>query len=383
MHIYFRRAACLLLSVMLFIPTVLTVGAYEKGDAYHKDLSTWIQNEDRREYVEMMLDYYIRTDSMVRDALDGGFAAVFLFDGCSDNMDDRELSDLSYYRVSGICIVIKKDETGQLRMLYFNDRCSTIPDHPLKYGAWQLPKVGSVGPATVCDGTYQLYSVYHKGRYEALNARTEYYDAKLDAVYMVPEGYVVSRATEINVHTRTSNHVLSSGMWSAGCPLVGGGESWEFWKLMYAVYYTSFDEFELDTFVGSLTVDRQALRHEMYTLYEDPDAVDRILEHSRSVQPEGYLEKCAEVESYALEKVMAAGRETELMTLPCSNETDARSRQVTSIAKWEKVTLLRCLTNTQGNRWYQVQFGEENGYVYAGDLVNRGWLARLMDWLKG
>ena len=70
------------------------------------------------------------------------------------------------------------------------------------------------------------------------------------------------------------------------------------------------------------------------------------------------------------------------MTLPCSNATDARSRQVTSIDKWETVTLLRCLTNTQGNRWYQVQLGEETGYVYAGDLVNRGWLARLMDWLR-
>ena len=218
------RLAALVLSLILLFPVIPTGSAYVQGEPFRLDLSRWIENEQRREYVQMMLDYYIRTDPMVRSALDGGFSAVFLFDGCSDNLDDPVLSDLSYYRVSGICVVIKQDGVGNLRMTYFNDDCSTIPDRPLAYGAWKLPKVGEVGPATVCDGTYQLYSVYHKGRYEALNARTEYYDAKVDAVYMTEEGFVPARATEINVHTRTGNHILTKAMWSAGCPLVGDGK---------------------------------------------------------------------------------------------------------------------------------------------------------------
>ena len=232
-----------LLSVCLVLATlaglVPRARAYEMGQACRQDLSAWIQDPERREYVEMMLDHYVRTDTMVRQALEGGFCAVFLFDGASDNMDEPALQDLSYYRVTGICVVLKVDAAGEVRMLYFNDNCSTIPDKPLEYGTWWLAEAGDVGPATICDGTYQIYSVRHKGKYEALHIRTEYYDPLVDAVYMNPEGYVTSRASEINIHTRTSNHISgSNSMWSAGCPLVGDGSSWEFWKLIYSTSYS-------------------------------------------------------------------------------------------------------------------------------------------------
>lgn len=377
----FRRMMCLVLCLFLLLPATPAGAAYERGEAYHQDLSAWIQNEERRSYVEMMLDYYIRTDSMVRNALDGGFAAVFLFDGCSDNMDDPVLSDLSYYRVSGVCVVIKKDASGQLKMLYVNDNCSTIPDRPLEYGAWSLPEVGAVGPATVCDGTYQLYSVYHKGKYEALHARTEYRDGTLDAVYMTPEGFTTARASEINVHTRTSNHTSGVGMWSAGCPLVGGGKDWEFWKLIYSVYYTSFDTFEVDTFVGTLTIDRQRLRRELYTLYKNPDAVDAFLTNSRQVQPERYLEECDTLESYGNGRTLRALRETSLMTLPCSNATDARSLEKAKIGEGQEVEAVGRIANTAGNTWYQVNINGENCYLYSGDVKKVNWFTRLLDWL--
>ena len=378
-----KRCLCLILAVLLLLCVVPAVFAYEIGDPYHKDLSTWIKNRQYREYVEMMLDYHLRNNEMVRQSLEGGFAAVFLFDGCSDNMDDPELSDLSYYRVSGVCVVLKLNEKGEPEMLYINDNCSTIPDRPLEYGAWRLPEVGDVGPATICDGTYQLYSVRHKGKYEALHVRTEYYDDRVDAVYMVPEGYVNARANEINVHTRTSNHTSSRGMWSAGCPLVGGGKTTEFWKLIYAAYYTTYDAFELDNFVGVLTVDRMPLRTELYTLYQDPDAVDKFLASSRAIQPGKYLLKCMDVVSYAESQRKKVAVDTAVMSLPCTNDADARSRQVLPLMEGMKLDVLGTIRNAQGNLWYRVDFDGQQGYVQQLHLKELGFIERFWDKLLG
>ena len=266
-------------------------------------------------------------------------------------------------------------------MIYFNDNCSTLPDKPLAYGSWSLPEVGEVGPATVCDGTYQLYSVYHRGQYEALHVRTEYTDPKVNAVYMIPGGFVPSRATEINVHTRTSNHVAGKGVWSAGCLLVGGGENWEFRRLIYTVYDTAFDTFETENFVGTLTIDRQKLRQWMYTLYENPDAVDYALANSRKVQPETYLRSCTEEDSFLLGKSMRVLRETRWMSLPCSNQTDARSLNWATLEPGEELTVTGSFRNTQGSLWYAVKMDGKTGYVYASDLEEWSWLSRLRQWL--
>lgn len=359
------------------------VRAYVPGQAYQKDLSTWIKNPEKREYVQMMLDHYVRTDTMVQQALEGGFAATFLFDGCSDNMDDPALQDLSYYRVTGICVVLKVDARGQIRMIYFNDNCSTIPDKPLEYGAWALPEVGDVGPATICDGTYQLYSVYHKGKYEALHVRTEYWDPLVDAVYMTPEGYVKSRASEINVHTRTSNHISgSNSMWSAGCPLVGDGDNWEFWKLVYATYDTTYGEtFEVDNFLGTLTVDRQAMREELGTLYRTKDAVDRILTNSRNAKPEKYLLSCSDKDSYKRPVSKLVVKDTTLMTLPCSNATDARSLPVKTVKAETVLEVKGSLRNAVGNKWFEVEADGQRCYVYSGHMEKDSWVDWLFDTL--
>lgn len=369
-----KKGIALLLAAVLLLALSTAATAAETEVGFHKDLSSWIHNAQYREYVEMMLDYHVRTNKMVQQALDGGFAAVFFFDGCSDNMDDPELSDLSYYRVSGVCVVLKKEESGQIKLVYCNDNCSTIPDRPLEYGAWRLADVGQVGPATVFDGTYQLYSVRHKGEYEALHVRTEYQDATVDAVYMTPEGYVTARASEINIHTRTSNHTSSRGMWSAGCFLVGAGKKVEFWKLMYAVYGTTYDTFELDNFSGVLTIDRMMLRTELYTLYEDPDAVDRFLTASRNIQPQTYLQQCSGLDAWQEPVTMKVTADAAVMTLPCSNETDARSRESLSLLEGTQVEVLGTIRNSWGNTWYQVSFEGRTGYVYQNQLEKLGWL---------
>ena len=377
---------CMCLGLLLL--AVPRGNAYTPGESYKRDLSAWIKDPQRRSYVEMMLDHHVRTNKEVRNALSGGFAAVFLFDGCSDHMNDPELNDLSYYRVSGVCVVLKADGAGKLNMVYFNDNASTIPDRPLEYGAWNIADVGDVGPATVCDGTYQLYSVRHRGVYEALHMRTDYYDALLDAVYMVPEGYVSHRASEINIHTRTSNHTSGQGMWSAGCPLVGDGDSWEFWKLVEATYHSTYDSFEVDNYVGSVTIDRNFLRTEMYTLYKNPDAVDVMLVNTYGVQPETYLEECTQEKQYSKNVRMRLVREAQAMTLPCSNATDARSLEAGTLAQGERLTVVGSIRNSAGNKWNKVEFeGRDgdlhSGYVYSGHLEELGWFERVLDLIFG
>ncbi len=354
--------------------------AYEAGQPFQIDLSAWIENGQRREYVQTMLDHYIRTDTMIQQALEGGFSAVFLFDGASDNMDDPALQDLTYYRVTGICMVIKLDKAGQPKMIYFNDNASTIPDRPLEYGVWELPEIGEVGPATICDGTYQLYSVRHKGKYEALHVRTEYRDALVDAVYMTPAGgYVSARASEINVHTRTSNHTSGTGMWSAGCPLVGDGDSWEFWKLVHATYYTTYETFEVDNFLGTLTVDRQLLKDALYPLYETKDAVDMFVANSRNQQPDQYFKTCSEVENYKRGQTKKITLGTQLMSLPCSYATDARSKVLKTIPEGEEVEVTGSIRNNAGNLWYRIEVDGESGYVYSGHVEKDSFADWLFD----
>ena len=361
-----------ILCLALILP--IPARAYTPGQAYQRDLSTWIKNDDHRRYVEMMLDYHVRNNKQVRDSLAGGFSAVFIFDGCSDNMDDPTLSDLSFYRVSGVCVVLRQDAAGNVKMVYCNDNASTIPDRPLEYGAWSLPDVGKVGPATILDGTYQLYSVYHKGKYEALHVRSEYDDETIPAIYMTPEGFTPYRANEINIHTRTSNHTSGRGMWSAGCPLVGDGDSWEFWKLIEATYHQNYDSFETDNFVGSLTIDRQALRTEMYTLYKNPDAVDAMLWESAQIQPQTYFGQCGHRERYERGKTLRVVLDTRSMTLPCSNGTDARSLELRTLTAGETLMATGSVFNASGNLWYETEAG---GWVYAGHVEELGFLEGL------
>lgn len=361
-----------ILCLVLILP--ISVRAYTPGQAYRFDLHTWIKNDSRRRYVEMMLDYHVRNNKQVRDALAGGFSAVFLFDGCSDNMDDPTLSDLSFYRVSGVCVVLRKDDAGEVKMVYCSDNASTIPDRPLEYGAWSIPQVGAVGPATVLDGTYQLYSVYHKGKYEALHVRSEYDDGTLPAIYMTEEGFTPYRANEINIHTRTSNHTSGRGMWSAGCPLVGAGDGWEFWMLIAMTYHQNYDSFETDNYVGSLTIDRQALRTEMYTLYKNPGAVDAMIWDSTQIQPQTYFDACGHQERYEKEKHLRVVLDSQIMSLPCSNVSDARSLEMSTVSAGETLTAKGSIFNASGNLWYGTETG---GWVYAGHVEELGFLEGL------
>ena len=330
------------------------------------DLSEYIGSSEKRHFVEAMISYHLRENEMVQKTLEEGYAAVFFFEGCSDNMDDPELSDLSYYRVSAVCIVLKQDDAGNPVITYYNEDCSTLPDRPLEYGAWELEEAGKVGPATICDGTYELYSVYHAGSYEALHLRSSYEDETIPAVYMTPEGFVSHPANAINIHTRTGNHVIEKAMWSAGCLLVGDGEWMDYANLIVSCYYSSYQRFGIDRRVGCVTVNRQHIQQEMYDLYENREAVDTLLVSSRCERPEIYLERCTQMESFP-ERTVQMTANTEAMSLPCSNGVDARSIPVTKLEKGDKIDICGSAVNTKGQLWYEVSFFGENCFIPAGN----------------
>lgn len=379
-----RRILPLFLAVILVISAVPTAFAYEAGEPCTIDLSSFIHDREKREYVEMMVDHHIRTDRDIQNALDGGFSAVFLFDGCSDHMNDPELSNLSYYRVSGICLVVNRNAAGELKLAYFNDDASTIPDQPLKYGAWTIPEVGEVGPATICDGTYQLYSILHRGEYEALHVRSDFRDGTLEAIYLTPDGGHTSyRASEINVHTRTSNHIANYGMWSAGCPLVGDGNVLEYSSLIRSTYYTSYDSFDVMNFVGTLTIDRQMLRQELYTLYKNPDAVDAFLVNSREVQPDRYFADCSNETVFEEPEVRIASTGTSLMSLPCTQDEDARTIVLKEIPKGEKLTVTGSIRNADQQKWYRLSYDGTEGYLFTGDTKPESLWSRFLEWISG
>lgn len=355
-----KRLLSLLCVVLLLIPLIPSAAASEPVPS----LSQYIRSSEKRHFVEAMLSYHLRENTIVRRTLEDGYSAVFFFEGCSDNMDDPELSDLSYYRVSAVCIVLKLDDSGIPLVTYFNGDCSTLPDRPLEFGAWYLEEAGEVGPATICDGTYELYSVYHAGSYEALHLRTSYEDETIPAVYMNPEGYVSHPADAINIHTRTGNHVIQKAMWSAGCLLVGDGEWMDYANLIVSAYYSSYGTFYPDRKVGCVTVNRQKLQQEMLTLYENRDAIDTLLVSSRCELPEVYLERCSNPILFEEKDVQAAAA-VELMSLPCSNLVDARSIPVTALEKGDRIGICGSVINTEGELWYEVSFFGENCYAPA------------------
>ena len=376
-----KKILSLLLGIWLLtaamIPAIPTANAHMEAP----ELVRLIHNRPRRQYVTAMLNYYLTNNTAVQETLRNGYSAMFLFDGASDNMDDARLSDLSYYRVSGVCLLIRLDENQNPCITYFSDLCSTLPDRPLDYGAWNLEGIGAVGPATVCDGTYELYSVYHAGAYEALNIRMNYSDPTADAVYMMPAGHTVSRATYINIHTRNVNHILQKSAWSSGCMLVGDGDFEDFQAMIDAAYDSNYERFLVDQHVGTVTVNRMLLRSEMLELYRSAEAVDTILACSAFESPQVYLDRCTDRIVFSQGRLMEAVDTVNLMSLPCSAEMDCRSLLVGILQKGGRVDICGSIVNTEGQLWYEVKQIGSNAYVPADMLVRarQTWIDRMIE----
>ena len=76
--------------------------------------------------------------------------------------------------------------------------------------------------------------------------------------------------------------------------------------------------------------------------------------------------------------------DTEAMSLPCSNRTDARSIPVTKLEKGDKIDICGSVVNTKGQMWYEVSFFEENCYISTGNAaeISLTFWERIMDLLR-
>lgn len=331
------------------------------------DLSEYIQNTSRRIFMQQTISYYLRHDATVRKNLENGYCAIFLFEGCSDNMDHPEYQDISYYRVSAACLVLKLNKRGMPEVTYYNGNCSTLPDRPADYAPRKEEVPADVGPATIRDGTYEVFSVLHGGKYEALHMRTTQADETIPAIYLTPHGYTEVLATKINLHTRTNNHILKNQMWSEGCILMGSGEWEEFEDFIASTYYQVYPFFILDLKVGSVTINRQLLRDQMYRIYEDQVPVDYLLESSDPLLPQTYLDRCGPIQELNLTDTLWTTKETQVMSLPCGNATDARSVPVATLEEGAEVEITRAITNSREAVWYLTKHDGMTVYIYSGD----------------
>ena len=175
---------------------------------------------------------------------------------------------------------------------------------------------------------------------------------------MTPDGFVATEADCINIHTRTGNHVAGKGMWSAGCMLVGDGDFSQFSELMDSTYYTLYDEFDVGQKVGVVVINRQRMKNKLFALYQNWDAVNKILEKSRPTLPEKYLALCAE------QPLTPQG---ETLRMRCVHEVDdyasAAMRRdakiscaVTPPPKVLQLEITSIIHNTRGSEWYAVNF---------------------------
>lgn len=361
-----KKATAFFFCVFLFMSMAIPVRAGEVSPAV--DLSALIENPARRHFAEAMINYALSHDPEVKQAQADGFISLFFLEGCSDNMDDPMLKDISYYRVSAVCVAIKTQEDGTPGIVYFNGNCSTLPDRPLEYGKKTLEDGTKAGPATILDGTYEIYSVKHNGAYEALHIQTSETDETVAAVYMTESGYTNAQASQINIHTRTGNHVIEKAMWSAGCLLVGDGDFGAFTELVQSTFYASYETYEKDLYVGTVTLNRQMLKQELYDLYQDLDGVDMLLSASRRLLPEKYLALCQEETRWAETQEKMALADTRIMTLPCSEETDVRSVPIETLQTERTISLCGSIVNSRGSLWYITDVNGETGYVYSGHL---------------
>ena len=83
--------------------------------------------------------------------------------------------------------------------------------------------------------------------------------------------------------------------------------------------------------MGVVVINRQRMKNKLFALYQSWDAVNKILEKSRPTLPEKYLALCAEQPLTPQGETLRTVRDTKLMTLPCGNETDARSVAVQTL----------------------------------------------------
>lgn len=342
----------------------------------------FLTNETHRNYIEMMLKYYINVNSKIQSALLDGQSAIFMFEGGSDYYNPDENDESNYddalrdVRKQATVIVVQvKDKVASIK--FYSENCSSIPGDP-KF-------------SIQVDGIYQVKTWNHQQTYGALQIIQ---DGKqcIKAPDSNKNGYWY-QGEGINIHTRSSQYAggtYSDGTkwyWSEGCQVIGSGTNNEnifnkFMKDVTGIDYDVWIKYTADSkkykkivaekIVGYYIIDRQLALSGLKELYNDV-ALEKITKASTEAHKAAldaynwtYLDECTTYPAYC---TITATADTRAMTLPCSTGTNADSAVVESVDKGSIYTAIALILNDQGNHWYQIETAEgKTAYLPAGKM---------------
>lgn len=344
--------------------------------------ANYISNSIARNYIDKMMRYYINNNSSLRNTLDNGLSVVFMFEGGSDNYwngSDYTKSDYDV-RNQAVCIVVKKDSSGNAKIVFVNESSCSIPGDP----TWCTGASYS-GSTTLMDGIYSFYTWNHTGPYAAFQCSLSssngcgYYTPPAS-----PNGYQ-NGASGINIHTRSSNIAGGQSLgwvWSAGCQLISygndtGNEFNSFMKAVCGITWNSWINYSSKTFntwassnvgitKGYYVVDRQlGLMNSSGTKYGsgslinlyNKTALTNITAKSTAAATAAgadkvdYVSQCTYYPSYGKVKITADDVWTR--TLPCYSSVDSGAASISCYNTGDVLTVTGLYKNTVGEYWYR------------------------------
>jgi len=376
---------CLILNLIPLPVCDTVIEAKAVGGISSLTCAGFISDTTRQNYIDVMMQHYLNTNSKLTTTLDNGYCVVFMFEGGSDNYTKTPYQDaVGTVRTQAVVIVVKKDSSGNAYIDYYNESCSSIPDD----ANWTSG--GSCdGSTTVLDGIYSMQTWNHTGPYAALNL----YDATWSWYTPTPGSTGKGNyCSGINVHTRRSNYTggRSAGYaQSAGCQLISYGENPsngfnDFMKSVTGITWNPWDYPTLNTFAapgsfkGYYVLDRQLGlvnpsgteygTGSLATLYTkgDLDEITKFSTNARANANFSYLDKCPSYPAYCNIEVTLQG--APINTLPCSSGTD-KSTTIESATKGDKYVATAIYKNLYGNYWYKIQTKSgKTGYIYGGEV---------------
>lgn len=384
----FKRIISLLLTVcILLVAFPITVPVMEAeaiGGVNALTCSGFISNSTARNYIDTMMRYYINSSSTLQSTLDNGNSVVFMFEGGSDNYwNGTTYSDNDYAsRTQAVCIVVKKDSSGNAYIDYYCENSSSIPAEP----SWCTNGVAYSGSTTLMDGTYGFYTWNHTGPYAAFQI-----DLTSSSGYCYytpsenPNGYKAG-ASGINIHTRSTAYNGGSSIgwaWSEGCQVIGYGNdsSNEFNAFMKSVTgitwnpWISWNPKSLNTWAstgtykGYFVVDRQlgmiGTNGTQYgsgslsTLYNTTALTNITAKSTAARKAAGlseitdYISQCTYYPAYG--KLVCTGTDVWTRTLPCYASVNSSTVAISAYNQGDVLTCTGLFKNTAGEYWYRVQ----------------------------
>ena len=109
-----------------------------------------------------------------------------------------------------------------------------------------------------------------------------------------------------------------------------------------------------------------------------------MLANTHSSRLDSYLALSGKQEHYSEGKLVQIQRQTQLMSMPCSGQTDEWSKELAVLEPGQTLRVYGSLFNTRGNLWYETSREGQRCFLYAGHVKLlepepvRSWWQRLL-----